>query len=415
MRTEFMAAMNQVASERGIDVNIILDALQHALVAAYKRDYGETEDEIWADIDPDTGEVRIMQDQKDVTPAGFGRIAAQTAKQVILQRIREAEKEAIMSDYEKKVGTVISSMVQRKEGPNWILDIGRTIGIMPPQEQVYGEHYRLNQRLKVYVSEIKEGPRGQEIILSRSHPNLLAALFELEVPEVASGSVEIKGIAREAGFRSKVAVMSNQDGVDPVGSCVGQKGVRVQAITNELNGEKLDLILWSPDIERYIVASLSPAKAIDIEVNTEEKTAKVTVLDDQLSLAIGKEGQNVRLAAKLTGYRIDIVGETESSNPVASSDGETVSADLVDAESTEVQEGENEAKVEVVESEEIAETVESQKEAGEPEEVEEVKAESEKEDKASEEEAEKVAEEVEASTEAAEEKPKKATKKKAEK
>lgn len=356
MRTEFMAAMNQVASERGIDASIILESLQHALVAAYKKDYGEVgeEEDLWADIDPDTGEVKIMHDGKDVTPAGFGRIAAQTAKQVILQRIREAEKEAIMTDFEKKVGTVISAMVQRKEGPNWMLDIGRTIGVMPPQEQVYGENYRLNQRLKVYVSEIKEGPRGQEIILSRSHPNLLAALFELEVPEVASGSVEIKGIAREAGFRSKVAVASNQDGVDPVGSCVGQKGVRVQAITNELGGEKLDLILWSPDTERFIVASLSPAKAIDIEVNTEEKTAKVTVLDDQLSLAIGKEGQNVRLAAKLTGYRIDIVGENA---------GETVEA---------TGEGGVASEEQVATADEIAETVEAQKEAGDPDATEEI-------------------------------------------
>jgi transcription termination/antitermination protein NusA len=397
MRTEFMAAMNQVASERGIDVNIILEALQHALVAAFKRDFGEIpeEEELWADVDPDTGEVKIMHEGKDVTPAGFGRIAAQTAKQVILQRIREAEKEAIMADFEKKVGTVISAMVQRKEGPNWMLDIGRTIGVMPPSEQVYGENYRLNQRLKVYVSEIKESPRGgQEIILSRSHPNLLAALFELEVPEVAAGSVEIKGIAREAGFRSKVAVTSNQDGVDPVGSCVGQKGVRVQAITNELNGEKLDLILWSPDAARYIVASLSPAKAIDIEVNSEEKTAKVTVLDDQLSLAIGKEGQNVRLAAKLTGYRIDIIGET----------------DAINAESSESAEAKSD-EVEVVAEDEIKATVEAQKEAGEPAEIEEVKAEVEAE-QATEEKIEEIIEETPVVEEVAEEAPKKkATKK----
>ena len=352
-----MAAMNQVASERGIDVNVILESLQHALIAAYKKDFGEVseEEDIWADIDPDTGEVKIIHEGKDVTPAGFGRIAAQTAKQVILQRIREAEKEAIFSDFEKKIGTVISAMVQRKEGPNWMLDIGRTIGIMPPQEQVYGEHYRLNQRLKVYVSEIKEGPRGQEIILSRSHPNLLAALFELEVPEVASGSVEIKGIAREAGFRSKVAVTSNQDGVDPVGSCVGQKGVRVQAITNELNGEKLDLILWSPDIERYIVAALSPAKAVDIEVNQEEKTAKVTVMDDQLSLAIGKEGQNVRLAAKLTGYRIDIIGETSGDQPAASSDGETTHEAESESDATEQAQATEQKVEEAVETQESPE------------------------------------------------------------
>jgi N utilization substance protein A len=354
IRTEFMAALNQVASERGIDANVILESLQHALVAAYKKDYGDYE-ELEADIDPDTGEVRILHEGKDVTPAGFGRIAAQTAKQVILQRIREAEKEAILEDYGKKIGTVISGMVQRKEGPNYIIDIGRTFGVMPPQEQVQTENYRLNQRLKVYVSEIKEGPRGQEIIVSRSHPNLLAALFELEVPEIASGAVEIKGISREAGHRSKVSVVSNQEGVDPVGSCVGQKGVRVQAITNELSGEKLDLILWSPDAARYVVASLSPAKAIDIEIDTEAKEAKVTVLDDQLSLAIGKEGQNVRLAAKLTGYRIDIIGETESLNP--STDAEIEEANQAEDEEAPTS---SDATGEVATEEEIAKTVEAQ-------------------------------------------------------
>ncbi len=357
IRTEFMAALNQVASERGIDASIILETLQHALIAAYRKDYGELE-ELEADIDQDTGEVRILHEGKDVTPAGFGRIAAQTAKQVILQRIREAEKEAIMEDYGKKIGTVISGMVQRKEGPNYIVDIGRAFGVMPPQEQVQNENYRLNQRLKVYVSEIKEGPRGQEIIVSRSHPNLLAALFELEVPEIASGAVEIKGISREAGHRSKVAVVSNQDGVDPVGSCVGQKGVRVQAITNELSGEKLDLILWSPDAARYVVASLSPAKAIDVEVDTDAKEAKVTVLDDQLSLAIGKEGQNVRLAAKLTGYRIDIIGETESLNPSTEAEIEESKEEDVDTTADS-----SSATGTVATAEEIEDTVEAQAEA----------------------------------------------------
>jgi N utilization substance protein A len=357
IRTEFMAALNQVSSERGIDANIIIESLQHALIAAYKKDYGEIED-LSADIDPDTGEVRILHEDKDVTPAGFGRIAAQTAKQVILQRIREAEKDAILEDYGKKIGTVISGMVQRKEGPNYIVDIGRTFGIMPPQEQVQNENYRLNQRLKVYVSEIKDGPRGQEIIVSRSHPNLLAALFELEVPEVASGAVEIKSISREAGHRSKVAVVSNQDGVDPVGSCVGQKGVRVQAITNELSGEKLDLILWSPDAARFVVAALSPAKAIDISIDPEEREAKVTVLDDQLSLAIGKEGQNVRLAAKLTGYRIDIMGETEAMNP--STKEEVVEAEV---ETEAVSTDSSEATGEVVKAKAIKKTVKKQKAA----------------------------------------------------
>lgn len=386
IRTEFMAALNQVASERGIDANIIIESLQHALVAAYKKDFGDYE-ELEADIDPDTGEVRILHEGKDVTPAGFGRIAAQTAKQVILQRIREAEKEAIMDDYGKKIGTVISGMVQRKEGPNYIVDIGRTFGIMPPQEQVQGENYRLNQRLKVYVSEIKEGPRGQEIIVSRSHPNLLAALFELEVPEIASGAVEIKGISREAGHRSKVAVMSNQEGVDPVGSCVGQKGVRVQAITNELSGEKLDLILWSPDSARYVVAALSPAKAIDVEIDSDTKEAKVTVLDDQLSLAIGKEGQNVRLAAKLTGYRIDIMGETESLNPGAE-------------EAIKVEETTDEA-IEVADADEIKETVEAQAEAEQAEEAAEVAEATESEEVA--EEVETIAEEIAEATDQAQE------------
>lgn len=251
---------------------------------------------------------KFLRIKKDVTPPGFGRIAAQTAKQVLLQRIREAEKGAIFSEYEKKIGTIVNGMVQRLEGSNIIVDLGKTETIMPATEKMQGEEYRLNQRLKFYIVGIREGGRGQEIIVSRAHQGLIEGLFKLEVPEIGSAIVEIKGIAREAGSRSKVAVSSRQTGVDPVGSCVGQKGVRVQAVIAELGNEKIDVIAYSDDPAKFVAASLSPATVAKVSVDEAEKTAFVEVPDDQLSLAIGKDGQNVRLAAKLTGWRIDIKG-----------------------------------------------------------------------------------------------------------
>ncbi len=308
-RTEFASALNQVCSERGVEPEVVIDSIKQAILAAYRKDYGEPEG-IEVDLDANTGEVKLTKGKKDITPSGFGRIAAQTAKQVILQRIREAEKNAILSEYSSKIGSIVSGIIQRISGPVITVNLGKAEGIMPPQEQSHNEKYFVNQRIKCYVVGIKEGPRGEEIIVSRSAPGLLEGLFRQEVPEIASGSVEVKVIAREGGSRSKIAVASSQMGVDPVGSCVGQKGVRVQAVMNELGDEKIDIIAFQEDTAEFIKAALSPAKDLSVKLNEKEKTAEVTVPDDQLSLAIGKEGQNVRLAAKLTGYKIDIRGKS---------------------------------------------------------------------------------------------------------
>lgn len=308
VRSEFALALNQVATERGIDPNVVLDTIKAAILAAYKKDYNTEEtEELDVILNPDTGEAKIHKGKKDITPPGFGRIAAQTAKQVILQRIREAEKKAVIEEYTHKVGNIVNGMVLRFDGPNIIVDIGKTEAVMPPQEQIPIEHYRLNQRLPFYIEGIRDTTRGNQIIVSRAHKGLVIGLFNREVPEIANSSVQIKEIAREAGHRTKIAVFSTQSGVDPVGSCVGQKGVRVQAVINELGGyEKVDIIQWSDDTKAFIQTSLAPAKDIDIVLHEKNKSAEAYVPDDQLSLAIGKEGQNVRLAGRLTGWRIDI-------------------------------------------------------------------------------------------------------------
>ncbi len=310
-RSEFALALNQVASERGVDVSVVLETVQNAILAAYRKDHPGVEvEEYRASLDSNTGEAKIYEGEKDVTPPGFGRIAAQTAKQVILQKIREKEKEAIFTDYRVKIGSIINGMVLRFAGPNIIVDIGKAEAIMPVSEQISNEKYHLNQRLAFYLSEIREGAKGEEIVVSRAHNGLIEGLFKREVPEVAQGSVEIKAVVREPGNRAKIAVFSTQPGIDPVGSCVGQKGVRVQAIIQELGGlEKIDIIQWSDDTKTYIAQALSPAKNVRVELNEEEKTAHVFVPQDELSLAIGKDGQNVRLAYKLTQYRIEIEGE----------------------------------------------------------------------------------------------------------
>ena len=314
VRTEFALALNQVCTERGIDPNVVLETIKAAILAAYRKDFGEEEiEKLEARVDPNSGEAKVLKEGKDITPPGFGRIAAQTAKQVILQRIREAEKAAVLTDYSARVGTIVNGMVLRFDGPNIIVDIGRAEGVMPPAEQVRGENYRINQRLTFYIEGIKEGIRGNEIIVSRAHRGLVEGLFRREVPEVASGAVQIKGIAREAGNRTKIAVFSDQPGVDPVGSCVGQKGVRVQAVISELGGmEKLDIIQWNDDPMAFIASSLSPAKEITVVLDQAKETAAALVPDDQLSLAIGKDGQNVRLAVKLTGWKIDIKSKSKA-------------------------------------------------------------------------------------------------------
>ncbi len=335
-RSEFVLALNQVASERGVDANVVLDTVKNAILAAYRKDHPGIElEEYRAELNPSTGEAHIFHNDEDVTPPGFGRIAAQTAKQVILQKIREKEKEAIMSDYKIKMGTVVNGMVLRFAGPNIIIDVGKTEALMPSSEQIPNEKYHLNQRIAVYLSEIREGTKGEEIIVSRASIGVIEGLFKREVPEVAQGSVEIKTIAREPGNRTKVAVTSNQQGIDPVGSCVGQKGVRVQAIIQEFGGiEKIDIIQWSDDPKTYITQALSPAKNVRVEINEEEKAAFVFVPREELSLAIGKDGQNVRLASKLTGYRIEIEGKEDAASEAAASAKAAEKPEVTTAEET---------------------------------------------------------------------------------
>lgn len=323
-RTEFAAALNQIASEKGVDVSVVLDAIRMAALAAYKKDLmlrnepiPEDFEEFTSEVDPASGEISIFHGKDNVTPPGFARISASIAKQVILQRLNEAERGTILAEYEGKIGTVISGSIQRQEGNTFFVDLGRAEGVLPPSEQVHTEMYHQNQRLKFLVKEIRETGRGAEVVVSRSDTNLVKALFALEVPEIQSGAVEIKVVAREVGSRTKIAASSTQEGVDPVGSLVGQKGVRVQAVIGELGEEKIDIINYSDDPARFIAAALSPAKDIQVRLNEKDKIATVTVPQGQLSLAIGKGGQNVRLAAKLTGWKIDIVGAEEPSSAEA--------------------------------------------------------------------------------------------------
>lgn len=318
-RTDFTAALNQVVSEKGIDLTVVLEAIEQAALAAYRKDLSlrnepipEDFEELQTKIDHVTGEISILRGKENITPPGFARIAAQTAKQVILQRLHEAEKTAIMEEYAGKVGVVISGMIRRQEGNTYFVDLGRAEGVLPVSEQTRDEYYHANQRLKFFVKEIRDGHRGPEVVISRTDPGLIKGLFGSEVPEIATGAVVIKDTAREAGSRTKVAVISTQEGVDPVGSLVGQKGIRVQAVMNELGEEKIDIIPFYEEPVKFIAAALSPAKDVQVTiVNKEEKQAKVKIASSQLSLAIGKGGQNVRLAAKLTGYKIDIEGMGE--------------------------------------------------------------------------------------------------------
>lgn len=334
-RTEFAQALKAIATERGLDADVILETIKQAIIAAYKRDAkerdGDEEDELEFDVELNSvsGEAKIFawpegkpKEKKDVTPPGFGRIAAQTAKQVIHQRIREAEKDSIMEEFSGRVGTLISGMILRFDGPDVRIDLGRSEGIMPASERAPNERLSANQRLTFLMKDIIETPKGKQIILSRADPEFIRKLFAREVPEVSSGSVEIRAIAREAGARTKIAVSSTQSGVDPVGSCVGQKGIRVQAATNELGGERIDIVPWSDKPEELIEAALSPAEGLSVSLNKKEETALVQAPEDQLSLAIGKDGQNVRLASKLTGWRIEIES-LEGEKRAAKEDKET--------------------------------------------------------------------------------------------
>jgi len=317
-RTEFSQALRALATERELDADVILETIKQAIIAAYKKDAKEQgveveEFEYDAEINPSNGEAKVFswplekpEEKKDVTPPGFGRIAAQTAKQVIHQKIREAEKGAIMDQFSGRVGSLISGLILRFEGADVRVDLGRTEGIMPADERVPNERLNLSQRLTFLLKDIVETLHGKQIILSRADPNFVKKLFEREVPEISSGSVDVKAIAREAGVRTKMAVHSTASGVDPVGSCVGQKGVRVQAVTNELGGERVDIIAWSDDEAELIKASLAPAEGLTVELNKDTKTAVVKSPEDQLSLAIGRDGQNARLTSKLTGWKIEI-------------------------------------------------------------------------------------------------------------
>lgn len=383
--SEFNAAISQVATEKGITVESVLESVKSALATAYKKDRKEAgEDveleEIVVDLNPDTGEVRILKDGMDVTPAGFGRIAAQTARQVMVQKIRETEKDVITLEFKGKIGQIVLGTVFRVEKGIVTLDMGknRSQGVMPKTEQVPTEVYRINQRIKVLVKDIQETSRGTEIVVSRADPDFVVRLFEQEVPEIASGVVVIEAIAREAGSRTKMAVSSKDEKVDPVGSCVGQKGVRVQSIISELFGEKIDIVPYSDNLEKFIAASLSPAKVTEVELERKEKRAIVTVPEDQQSLAIGKEGQNARLANKLTRWKIDIKGVAGIfSSEQAVEGSEKVEKDdkvigVWDAEIKKYNEAEEiKKKEEVVEENNTSEQSEASEDAVEPEKTEE--------------------------------------------
>ena len=321
-------AIHLVEREKGISFESVITALEQALAAAYKRSPIAAGDEARVAIDrvtgevtvfaqeteedEETGEIRVVKEWAEETPADFGRIAAQTAKQVILQRIREAEREITYGEYSGREGDIVTAIVQQADPRYVLLDLGKGVeALLPQAEQVSGERYDHGSRMKAYIVEVRRSPRGPQIICSRTHPNLIKKLFELEVPEIVDGIVEIKQVAREAGHRSKIAVTSTENNVDPVGACVGPKGSRVRMVVNELRGEKVDIIPWAEDPGRFVSNALSPAKVKEVRIDTDTQTAEVIVPDFQLSLAIGKEGQNARLAARLTGWRIDIKSESQ--------------------------------------------------------------------------------------------------------
>ena len=375
MKSDFLLAITQLAAEKNLPRETVLSAVEAALVSAYRRDSFTQNQDVSVKINSSSGRVEVWVDKTVVerpadtrlevsleearrvksdiqlgdtiiiesTPHDAGRIAAQTAKQVILQRLHEAEHSAILEEYAEKEDEVITGVVQRIEPGQINVDLGRTEAILPASEQVRTERYRIGQRLKVCIIQVLKTTRGPRVVISRSHPDLLRRLLEMEVPEVYNGSVEIKSIAREAGYRSKVAVTARQEGVDPVGCCVGLRGIRIQNVVNELNGEKIDVIQWNPNVNTFITNALSPAQIIAVGLNEAENIATVVVPDKQLSLAIGKEGQNARLAAKLTGWRIDIksasVAEAEkaAAKPAPKEEKE---AEAVTAEEPEIMEPE---------------------------------------------------------------------------
>ncbi len=340
----FMAAFRELGAEKGLNPEVLFEAIEAALVTAYKRNFNTNAQNVRVALNRETGsyhvyaiknvvdevldpvqEISLAMAQKvspnyqvgdtlevEVTPANFGRIAAQSAKQVVVQRIREAERGIILNEFSQRVGDIVTGLVQRVENKTVYIDLGKTEAIMPASEQIVSEEYGVNDRVKAVIIEVKDSAKGPQVVLSRSHPDLLKRLFELEVPEIHDGIVEIRSVAREAGMRSKIAVYAKDESVDPIGSCVGHRGFRVQTIVDELRNEKIDIIEWNEDPAIYIANALSPAKVVSVDVDLAEKMSRVVVPDYQLSLAIGKEGQNARLAAKLTGWKIDIKSETQA-------------------------------------------------------------------------------------------------------
>lgn len=359
MNGDFIDALKAIEKEKEIPLEQLLETVESALVTAYKKNFAASGDVYVRVESSKTGfkvfcqkvivdepvnehtEISLADAHKvdpnialgetievEVTPADFGRIAAQTAKQVVMQRIREAERDNVFDEYSEKVGEVMTGTIQRWEQKHIYVNIGKIEALLPQSEQVASEIYKFNDRIKVYILEVKRAPKGPQVIATRTHPNLIRRLFELEVPEIHDGVVIIKSVAREAGARSKIAVQSVDEKVDPVGSCVGHRGSRVQAVVDELFDEKIDIVRWSDDAEKYIAESLSPAKVVSVKINEEDKSAFVIVPDNQLSLAIGKSGQNVRLAARLTGWRIDIRSEAQVARAALSATPDELGIDL---------------------------------------------------------------------------------------
>ena len=343
MNADFISAIQELGKEKGIEPELLYQAVEDALVAAYKKN-SNTNQNVRVDMNKETGEIHVYAQrtvvegvpvdetemtvqeaqaidprylagdivETEVTPKNFGRIAAQNAKQVVVQRIREAERGQVYERFQSRNQDIVTGIIERQENKNVYIDLGKVEAVLTPNEQIPGEIYQYHDRMKTFIVEVKRSAKGPQIVVSRTHPGLLKRLFELEVPEIHDGIVEIKSVAREPGMRSKISVYTADENVDPVGACVGHKGMRVQTIVNELRGEKIDIVKYSEDPAQYVANALSPAKVVSTNVNEVEKICRVVVPDYQLSLAIGKEGQNARLAAKLTGWKIDIKSESQA-------------------------------------------------------------------------------------------------------
>ena len=353
MNADFISAIQELGKEKGIEPELLYQAVEDALVAAYKKN-SNTNQNVRVDMNKETGEIHVYAQrtvvegvpvdetemtvqeaqaidprylagdivETEVTPKNFGRIAAQNAKQVVVQRIREAERGQVYERFQSRNQDIVTGIIERQENKNVYIDLGKVEAVLTPSEQIPGEIYQYHDRMKTFIVEVKRSAKGPQIVVSRTHPGLLKRLFELEVPEIHDGIVEIKSVAREPGMRSKISVYTADENVDPVGACVGHKGMRVQTIVNELRGEKIDIVKYSEDPAQYVANALSPAKVVSTNVNEAEKICRVVVPDYQLSLAIGKEGQNARLAAKLTGWKIDIKSESQAKEEEAALEAE---------------------------------------------------------------------------------------------